>query len=143
MNERELKCDHGRSNVGPDERVRVEAGSTTQTWLPGNPTIPAKVWCYTHLAWEPETPREPEPYEDGLIDDASSVLDRSTRRSIYALTVARALNLAVDSVTVTRAVDAVMTTRDRELCMLRQRLQLATGNDVCFADEMTGEPDGP
>ena len=35
-----------------EERIRIETRPTVQTWLPGNPVIPGKVWCWSHRAWE-------------------------------------------------------------------------------------------
>lgn len=36
----------------PNAGARITTGPTIQTWLPGNPVIPGKVWCWSHRQWE-------------------------------------------------------------------------------------------
>lgn len=77
---------------------------------------------------------------DGLTDDARTVLNRVTVRLTYQAALNAAFNVAVSrEAAVSAMTDAVMGVRDRELRMLRQRLDLA---DQLHQLDLQGEDAG-
>jgi hypothetical protein len=51
-------------------RVRIETRPTVQTWLPGEPVIPGRIWCWTHQAWETLPAETPSPAGGSSGDDS-------------------------------------------------------------------------
>ena len=43
----------------PNKGKRIRMRPIIQTWLPGAPVIPGRVWCWTHRRWE-ESPEDKE-----------------------------------------------------------------------------------
>ena len=78
--------------------------------------------------------------DDGLRDDGgATVLDRATVRARYRQALADQLGTVTTVVVLDALTDAVMTARDGELRMLRQRLRLVDGlHRMRDADELRG-----